>query len=362
MRFGVSFASAPAMVPVALEAERLGYDTVHFYDTPLVCSDPFVVAGLVADRTERITIAISVAIPFLRLPHVLATSVGTLNQIAPGRIVLGFGTGYTAALTTGSRPDSWATVREHIRVCQDLLAGGETQVVVKGETRTICHLHPERGFVNVTDPVPVYVSATGSKGLAVAAEVADGIYTLTGARRLTADELAPRIADFRRRAAQHGKENVPVIAATAIAVRDADEQVDSPRLRAFQGPWVTSHLHGDLGGGAEDPNTPAVARDAVARYRRVVAGMRADAPWIENHRGHSIFVRPEEEELISSELLTAVCQIGTKEELIAEIRDLEAVGVDELLWQVVPGFEEELGRFARDVIIPYRAGGGVAAG
>src|ERR1700748_1842452 len=104
MRFGVSFASQPSMVDTAVEAERLGYDWVGFYDTPLGCSDPFVVAGLVAEKTQRVKIANAVAIPYLRLPHALATAAGTLNQIAPGRIALGFGTGYTGAQTTGSKP------------------------------------------------------------------------------------------------------------------------------------------------------------------------------------------------------------------------------------------------------------------
>src|ERR1700748_2156336 len=109
MRFGVSFASQPSMVDTAVEAERLGYDWVGFYDTPLVCSDPFVVAGLVSERSERIEIAIAVAIPYLRLPHALATAAGTLNQIAPGRIALGFGTGYTRAPTAGSKAATWET-------------------------------------------------------------------------------------------------------------------------------------------------------------------------------------------------------------------------------------------------------------
>lgn len=50
-----------------------------------------------------------------------------------------------------------------------------------------------------------------------------------------------------------------------------------------------------------------------------------------------------------------MCQIGTADELVHEVRRTEAAGVDELLWQVVPGFEDEPGHFAHEVVAPYRA-------
>jgi len=355
MKFGVSFASQPGLIDTAVEAEVLGYDSVHFYDTPLVCSDPYIVAAVTTMRTERIPVFISVAIPYLRLPHVLATAVGTLNQIAPGRINLGFGTGYTGAQTTGSKPDTWKTIQEHVHVVRGLLSGEEVVTTIKGEERLIKHLHPERGYVNFEDPVPIWISATGSKGMAITAEIADGLITLAGARRATAAEFAPRIAEFREIAARHGKEHMPVKILTAMAIRDPNEQLDSRRLLGYQGPWITSHLHGDLGGGAKDPNTPQVAHDAIDAYRELKKGMREDAPWIENHRGHSTFVRPDEAHILNGELLNAVSQIGTAEELIAEVQELEEAGINEIVWQVIPGYEDEVARFSREVIGPYRA-------
>jgi 5,10-methylenetetrahydromethanopterin reductase len=355
MRFGVSFASQPSMVDVAVGAERLGYDWVGFYDTPLVCSDPFVVAGLVAAQSEEIEIAIAVAIPYLRLPHALATAAGTLNQIAPGRIALGFGTGYTGAQTTGSKPDTWATVREHVRVCRALLDGEEVEIEVKGNRRLVKHLHPDKEFVNLSDRVPIFISALGPKGRQVTAEVADGLVTICGGNRANAAAVEPAVRDFEADLERTGRQGLPVTLLTAMAVRGPDEPGDSPRLRSFMGPWVTSHLHGDLGGSAGNPDTPEPIQRATARYAEMAASHREDAPWIENHRGHSTFVRPEEEELLDAETLAAMCQIGTAEELIEEIRGLEAIGVDRVAWQCIPGHEDEVERFAREVIEPYRA-------
>jgi 5,10-methylenetetrahydromethanopterin reductase len=358
MKFGLSFASQPSMVDIAVAAEGLGYDWVGFYDTPLVCSDPFVIAGMVASRTERIEVAISVAIPYLRLPHVLATAVGTLNQIAPGRIALGFGTGYTGAQTTGSKPDTWSTVREQVRVCRALLDGEEVETQIKGESRTIVHLHPDKGFVNFSDRVPIFISALGPKGRRVSAEIGDELMTICGGRRAEAAAVEPDVSDFRAALAETGREGVPVALLTAMAVRGPDEAADSPRLRGFMGPWVTSHLHGDLGFSSDNPDTPDPIQRATARYAELAAGHRADAPWIENHRGHSTFVRSEEEILLDGPTLEAMCQIGTAEELIEEIRGLEEIGVERVVWQCIPGHEEEVERFSREVIGPYEAGAG----
>ncbi len=146
------------------------------------------------------TIGISVAVPHLRLPHVLASAVGTLNQGAPGWLVLGLGIGFTAALTTGNKADSWATVREYVRVCRSLLAGQETQVVIKGEPRTIRHRHADHGYVNVVDPVPIYVSAVGTKGLRVTTEVSDGLYAMSAGQRPEPLAVAEMVSSVRRHA------------------------------------------------------------------------------------------------------------------------------------------------------------------
>ena len=358
MRFGVSFASSPAAVDVTAQAERLGYDCAWFYDTPLVCSDPFAIMALAARATERIDLGLGTAIPRLRMPHVLATAIGTLELLAPGRILLGFGTGYTGALTMGMPPSPWQTIVDQVAVCRALLAGEETEITVEGKRRLVRHLHPDRGYVDLTRDVPIYLSALGPKGMDITADIADGFITITAGARPTPAAVGERIRRVRGRA---GRPEMPAVLLTAVAVRGADEPADSDRLRRFLGPWVTSHLHGLAGAQEDDPGSPPAVREAAARYVEIARGLRADAPWIELHRGHSIFVRPEEEPLITGDVLAQTANVGTASELVEEIRALEQAGVTEIVWQVVPGFEPEVERFAREVIEPYRAAYGGTA-
>lgn len=338
-------------------AEQLGYDCAWFYDTPLVCSDPFAVMALAARATERIDLGLGTAIPRLRMPHVLATAMGTLNMLAPGRILLGFGTGYTGALTLGMPPSPWRTIVEQVAVCRALLAGEEAEITVEGRRRLIKHLHPDHGYVDLTKPIPIYLSALGPKGMDITADIADGFITITAGARPHPDVVGERIRRVRERA---GKPDMPAVLLTAVAIREPDEPDDSERLRRFIGPWVTSHLHGLAGAQADDPGSPPAVRAAAAGYEEIAGHLRTDAPWIELHRGHSIFVRPEEEPLINGDVLTATGNVGTAAELIEEIRALEEAGVTEIVWQVVPGFEAEVGRFSHEVVQPYRAAYGAA--
>jgi 5,10-methylenetetrahydromethanopterin reductase len=359
VRFGVSFASSPAAAALAARAEELGYDAAWFYDTPLVCSDPFVAMALAAERTSRIELCLGVAITRLRLPHVLATAIGTLNLLAPGRVVLGFGTGYTGALTLGLEPSPWREVMDHVEVCRALLAGREADMLVEGRRRRIRHLHPDLGYVNVADPVPIYVSANGPKGIAVAADVSDGLITITAGERPT-PVVAERVRRFQSRAEARGQGPLPVVLLTAVAVQGADEPGDSERLRSFLGPWATSMLHGLAGMAAQ---ADATLPESVARAAEAYSGFRyrRDAPWLDLHRGHSLYVRAEEEPLVTAELLRDLSLVGAAEALVEEIGALEQAGVTELVWQVLPGHEGELERFATEVVVPYRAASGAEA-
>ena len=100
-------------------------------------------------------------------------------------------------------------------------------------------------------------------------------------------------------------------ATSAIAgcVLGDGEAADSPRAKAQAGPTATIALHslvereqfGDLG----RPLPPALA-PLLDRYREIYQGYQpADARYLENHRGHLMFLRPEEQALCTAELIRA---------------------------------------------------------
>ncbi len=59
---------------------------------------------------------------------VTAAAVATLVQLAPGRVNVGIGSGFTGRLAMGQRPNSWTFVAQYIRQLKALLAGEVVEV------------------------------------------------------------------------------------------------------------------------------------------------------------------------------------------------------------------------------------------
>src|SRR5438067_13213735 len=69
-------------------AEELGYDGIITEETK---EDPFIVLGLAAQATSRVTLATGVAVAFPRSPTITALSAWTLARLSKGRFTLGLG-------------------------------------------------------------------------------------------------------------------------------------------------------------------------------------------------------------------------------------------------------------------------------
>src|SRR4029079_14140658 len=91
-------------------AEELGYDRAWLYDTPQQSTDVWVTLALAAVRTARIGLGPGVLVPALRPPMVNAAATAHLAALAPGRVVVAFGTGFTGRRAVGSRGHPWAVI------------------------------------------------------------------------------------------------------------------------------------------------------------------------------------------------------------------------------------------------------------
>ena len=155
-------------------AEELGYRRAWLYDSPALYPEVFMTLARCAERTTRIGLGPGVLIPSLRHPMTAAASIAGLEALAPGRVVVGVGSGFTGRHTMGKRPLPWASVAAYVRTVQALLRGEQ----VEWEGAVTQMLHPE-GF-GATRPVNVswVVGVQGPKGQAVAHEVGDGAFSL----------------------------------------------------------------------------------------------------------------------------------------------------------------------------------------
>ena len=167
-----AFATSMATPEHVALAEELGYRRAWLYDSPALYPDVWMILAECARRTSRIEIGPGVAIPSLRHPMVTAAAIGTLADLAPGRVNVAIGSGFTGRLTLGQKPLPWTFVREYVLALQGLLAGD----TVDWDGAPIRMMHPD-GF-GATRPirVPIILGTGGPKGEAVAHELGDGVF------------------------------------------------------------------------------------------------------------------------------------------------------------------------------------------
>jgi len=164
--------SSPDEVVVA---EELGYERAWFYDTPQQSPDVWMMLALAAERTTRIGLGPGVLVPSLRHPMVNAAGTAALAALAPGRVAIAFGTGFSGRRAMGYGPIKWAYVESYIRAYRGLLRG-ET---VEWEGARMRMLHQEGHAAPRPVEVPVIVGALGPKGQAVARDLGDGVFVTT---------------------------------------------------------------------------------------------------------------------------------------------------------------------------------------
>src|SRR5262245_4452188 len=85
-------------------AETLGWDAAFQPDSQLRRRDTYVLMAAAARVTERILLATLLSNPVNRHPTVTAGSIATVDELAPGRTLLGWGVGDTAVRLAGLRP------------------------------------------------------------------------------------------------------------------------------------------------------------------------------------------------------------------------------------------------------------------
>lgn len=348
MNAGIFLAPFADSWKIVKRAEELGYKRAWFYDTQLLNAEVFVAMAAAAMQTSRIRLATGVLIPGNRIAPVAASGLASLNALAPGRIDFGVSTGFTARRTMGLRPVKLADMEEYIRVVRGLLGGETLEWTNEGARRKIRFLNPEIGTINIGDPIPVHISALGPRGRRLVAKLDTGwIHATAGVSHASA-ALADMHAAWRD--AGRAPADLHATATTAGCVLADGEAADSARAKAQAGPTATIALHslverdefGDLG----RPIPPQLA-PLLERYRRIYSSYEpADARYLSNHRGHLMFLRPEEHEICTAELIRATTFTGTKAELREQLRELGRVGFAEVGVTIRYGHPEMLEEWA----------------
>src|SRR3954462_4960901 len=116
MDLGCVLATAAASWKILQRPEELGFRTAWFYDTQMLSADCFVAMGAAAMKTSRIRLGTGVLIPSNRIAAVTGNAFATLNKLAPGRVDMGLGTGFTGRRAMGLGAMTLKDFEEYVQV------------------------------------------------------------------------------------------------------------------------------------------------------------------------------------------------------------------------------------------------------
>ena len=350
MEFGIALPTAADAWKIVKRAEELGFVHAWFYDTQMLCADCFVAMGAAAVHTSRIRLGTGVLIPSNRIAPVTANGFASLNQLAPGRIDFGVGTGFTGRRTMGLGAIKLADMEEYIRVVMALLHAETVEFNVEGKRNKIAFLNPELHLINLADPVGLHISAYGPRARALTAKLKAGWLNFVG-------DVEGGVAAMASMQESWAKAGNPASSLSAVAfalgcVLQPGEPLDSDRAIAQAGPRAAVLLHRAAdeamsGLPNSSPVHPSVA-EPVAAYVEIAKNYKpADARWLENHRGHLMAVKDVERPFVTAELIRRTTFTGTEDDLTNRIAALRDSGYKQFTIQLIPGHEHAIEDWAR---------------
>jgi coenzyme F420-dependent glucose-6-phosphate dehydrogenase len=261
------------LLDLAVAAEQAGFDSVwtsdHFQPwrhTDGHAPNALVWLGAASQATRRVVLGTSVLTPSLRYnPAIVAQAFGTLGCLAPGRVILGVGTGESlnevpAGVAWPEQSERFARLKESVGLIQELWRG--ERLTIDGE---YYHTANATIYDRPETPVPVYIAASGPAAARLAGRIADGLICTSGkGAELYTDTLLPGLAE--------GAEKAGRDAAALDRMIEMKVSFDTDRERAFEDTkvWAALALPAEKKMGVHD----ALEMEALAKEAEPYAHKR----------------------------------------------------------------------------------------
>ena len=224
------------------------------------------------------------------------------------------------------------------------------ETTIEGKPRKLRFLNPDAGLINLQDLVRLHVSAYGPKSQALVGRLGAAWKTFITDVPGALEAIGSMQASW----AEAGREADDLYATAWVCgcVLAPGEPADSPRAMRQAGPRAAVLLHRAADAGMEGwHNTATVPPEVQAQidgYLEVARRFEpADARYLMNHRGHFVFVKPEEAPFVDAELIRRTTFTATEQELTQRIEALRDAGWRQLVFPITPGEEGAIEDWAR---------------
>ncbi|TBL36421.1 LLM class flavin-dependent oxidoreductase [Verrucosispora sp. SN26_14.1] len=227
-------------------ADQNGFESVWVAEGRLA-RDGIVPAAIIASKTRNVKIGTGVVNNKSRNAALMAVTFKTLDEIAPGRAILGIGAWWEPLATKVGQPLSkpLKSMREYITVLQTFF---RNEVVnFDGEFVQMQDVRFDSMYrENKPVDIPIYIGAVGPRMLELAGEISDGVHMdfllppsyMVGAKQAIGRGLAKRT---------DGRDAIDLTQIVSCSVNDDDPQEAIDACKAFltlylcQQPHIAEH-------------------------------------------------------------------------------------------------------------------------
>src|SRR5215204_4281032 len=259
------------LLDLALAAEDAGFDSVwtsdHFQPwrhTDGHAPNALVWLGAAAALTTRVTLGTSVLTPSFRYnPAIVAQAFATLGCLAPGRMILGVGTGESmnevpVGVDWPEQGERFARLREAVQLIHALTAPGAEIVDFDG---TYYRTHEATVYDKPDQPVPIYIAASGPAAARLAGRIGDGFICTSGkGAELYTETLLPALAEGAEKAGRDASTMDRMIEMKVSFDPDLDRAMEDTKV------WAALALSGEQKMGIHDPREKEIAAKVAEPY------------------------------------------------------------------------------------------------
>jgi 5,10-methylenetetrahydromethanopterin reductase len=366
MDWGLHFPSHINSYKWVSYGEQKGFSHYMPYDS--IGSDVYETLALCAANTKNIKLGPGVTSPRSRTAPVTARAMATLNELAPGRCILGVSTGNTARRAWGMPPAKIDEVMEFVDVCRRMLKGeealyveGPDRYMSEERQRYVRFLSPDWGFINTKDEIPVFLAGSGPRMLELAGEIGDGIILLGAIGESFVDYCMQHIRIGAERSGRDPKDFYAIVL-TAFHILQKGETLESIAVKQAVGPVVavclniTAHSIANYDAKMNTPKGEPLPED----IRSDVMKFTHAYPTVDDVRRKHLkkysnyFVWNEEyAPLITPETIKASTLVGSPEEIIETVKRLESQGINQVMIAPLPEPHESIDSFHEHIMSQY---------
>jgi probable F420-dependent oxidoreductase len=327
MDFGVTFQTDPPasrVVELTQRAEGLGFTHAWTFDSHILWQEPYVIYSQMLAATERIVVGPFVTNPATRDPTVTGSLFATLNDMFGNRTVCGIGRGDSSRRVLGRPPTTLAETEAAMHVIKELAEGRAIETAA-GEVR-IPWVRDGR--------LEVWMAAYGPKALALAGRKADGFIL----QLADPDITRWTVAKVREAAVEAGRDPDAITVCVAAPAYIGDDLAHAREQCRWFGGMVGNHVADIVKRYGEGGDIPRALTDYI----------KAREGYDYSHHGR---VGNPDTEFVPDEIVERFCVLGTVEDHLAQLRELEGLGVDQFnIYLMHDAQDATLAAYGSDVI------------